>query len=175
MWFSKSQGEGIVVQPIGDSHVPPGAYKLEVTANGEMRTANVRLGIADGAPLPVISYNANLAPAERFRSIGHQWLTRGNAVEAKAWLERAWAAQPDSSTKIELCRVAALTGRYDDARTGLEEVLKMEPDSFEALSALAYVEVGLQDYARWRSGSTRRRWRSTSRRQSRTRWRGSVN
>ena len=39
-----------------------------------------------------------------------------------------------------------MTGRYDEARSDLEAILKQHPDHFEALSTLAYVEVGLQDY-----------------------------
>ena len=147
LWFTKTNGEGTVVQNIGDTHVPPGAYTLEAAVNGEVRTVHVRLGSVDAAPLPIISYNANLDSAARYRSLGHQWLARGDAGVAKVWLQRAWSAQPDIATKIELCRVDALMGRYDDARAGLDEVLKQAPDAFEALSALAYVEVGLQDYA----------------------------
>jgi Tfp pilus assembly protein PilF len=119
---------------------------LEVTANDETRSCPVQVGGERPAALTV-SYNANLTSAERYRSLGHQYLARGNAAEAKAWLERAWREQPTDATRIELCRIAALTGQYDAARTDLKAILDRGPDNFEALTVLAYIEVQLQDTA----------------------------
>ncbi len=146
MWIARSEGEGMTTHAIGDVTVAPGAYTLEATANDETRSMAVQVG-GDRPSAVTVSYNANLTAAERDRSLGHQYLSRGNAAEARRWLEQSWKAQPSDATKIELCRIAALTGQYDAARTELKQILDRDANNFEALTTLAYVEAQLQDDA----------------------------
>ena len=146
VWIARSEGEGMATHAIGDVSVAPGAYTLEVTANDETRSAAVQVG-GDRPSAVTVSYNANLTAAERDRSLGHQYLSRGNAAEARRWLEQSWKAQPSDATKVELCRIAALTGQYDSARAELKQILDRDANNFEALTTLAYVEAQLQDDA----------------------------
>ena len=146
IWIARGEGQGTVTHTIGDTGVAPGAYTLEVSANDETRSCTVQVGGERPTQLTV-SYNANLTSAERYRSLGHQYLARGNAAEARAWLERSWRAQPADATKIELCRMAVLAGQYDSARADLGKILERDPDNFEALTVMAYIEVQLQDNA----------------------------
>ena len=146
VWTARTDGAGIVVQPIGDSSVPPGSYQLEASVNGETRARTVRIG-GERPALPVISYNANLMPSEQYRFVGHQWLGRGNIAQASEWLARAWSAGPSDAIRIEQSRIMALRGEYDQARSNLNDVLQRAPNNFEAICVLAYVEVKLQDYA----------------------------
>jgi hypothetical protein len=145
VWITRREAQGTVSQAIGDASVAPGTYTVEVTAGEETRSCPVQVGGEHPSAITV-SYNANLSAAERYRSIGHQYLTRGNAAEARAWLERSWQAQPSDATKVELCRIAALTGQYDSARAELKPILEHDPDNFEALTTLAFVEAQLQDF-----------------------------
>src|SRR5262249_58865175 len=131
--MARSEGQGAVTQAIGDASVAPGTYTLEVAVGGETRSCPVHVG----GPRPAaatVSYNANLTAAEVHRSLGHQYLLRGNAAEARVWLERSWSDQRSDGTKIELCRIAALTGQYDSAREDLKTILERDPDNFEALT-----------------------------------------
>ena len=146
VWIARRDAQGTVSQAIGDASVAPGAYTLEVAVDGETRACAVQVG-GERPSAVTVSYNANLSAAERYRTIGHQYLTRGNAAEARAWLERSWKAQPTDAVKVELCRIAALTGQYDSARAELKTFLEHDPDNFEALTTLAYVEAQLQDVA----------------------------
>ncbi|MCU1235139.1 MAG: hypothetical protein JWP63_3106 [Candidatus Solibacter sp.] len=146
IWIARSEGQPTAVQAIGDLSIPPGTYLLEATSSDETRSCTVQVGGSRALPL-TISYNANLTAAERYRSVGHQFLTRGNAAEARVWLERSWREQPADATKIELCRIAALTGKYDSARIELKAILDRDPDNFEAFTVLAYIELQLQDNA----------------------------
>jgi hypothetical protein len=146
VWIARTEGAGFTTHAIGDVSVAPGAYTLEATASGETRAAPVQIG-GERPPAVTVSYNANLTAAERDRSLGHQYLSRGNAAEARLWLERSWQEQPVDATKIELCRIAALTGQYDAARAELKQILNRDTNNFEALTTLAYVEAQLQDNA----------------------------
>lgn len=146
VWIARSEAQGTVTHAIGDAGVPPGAYTLEVEVNNETQSCPVQVG-GERPPAIAVSYNANLTPAERHRTLGHQYLARGNAAEARIWLERSWGEQPSDATKVELCRIAALTGQYDSARAELQKILDRDPDNFDAVTVMAYIEVQLQDYA----------------------------
>jgi tetratricopeptide (TPR) repeat protein len=115
-------------------------------AGEEARSREVQMG-HDASQVPVVSYNANLPADQRARSIGRQWLARGNLVEARTWLERARAVRPSDDITIDLCRVSALAGDLDTPRPVLKEMLGRTPDRFEALTVLGYIEAQLQDYA----------------------------
>jgi GWxTD domain-containing protein len=126
-------------------NAPAGRYTLELRAGDDIREREVQLG-TDTPPLPTVSYNANLSPALRARSLGRQWLARGNLVEARTWLERARSIQPSDAVTIDLCRVSAMAGDLDSPRPALTQVLDRDPDNFEALTILGYIEAQLQDY-----------------------------
>lgn len=146
VWTVKTDAPaGFTTQTIGTPDLPEGLYDLEASVDGEVRRARVRVG-GSAMLAGVISNNENLSPAERYRSIAHQWLVRGKLAESKVWLDRAWDAQPSDAVKIDLSRLQALTGHYDEARAGLKEVLARNAQNFEALAVLAYIESELQDY-----------------------------
>ncbi len=126
--------------------VPPGLYTLEMRAGEELRETEIRIG-SDEPALQVISYNANLSPAQLTRSIGRQWLVRGNLVEARTWLERSRAIQTTDAVTVDLCRVSAMAGDLDTPRPALAAILRADPQNFEALTVYGYIEAQLQDYA----------------------------
>ena len=151
-WTKHTTGKGIVTQNLAEANLPLGEYELELTAGSESRTTKVRLGeYSDGnrseMPAAVISQNATLRPSERLRLLARQYLKRSDIARARTLLEKADRLEPSDSVKIDLSRVEALTGKYDEARLALKEVLARNPENVEALTALAYVEVQLQDYA----------------------------
>jgi Tfp pilus assembly protein PilF len=47
---------------------------------------------------------------------------------------------------VELARVDVMAGRLDDARDRVRRVLASQPNDFQALSVLAYIETKFQDY-----------------------------
>ncbi len=89
---------------------------------------------------------ANLTPAVRFASIGHQWLLRGKLDQAMRSLQASLERGMTREAVIEMARVDALAGRYDAARDRLKPILAALPDDFDAISVLAFVEAQLQDY-----------------------------
>jgi tetratricopeptide (TPR) repeat protein len=146
VWKAVSEPSTVAIQKIGGSTtLPSGDYILEASTEGESQQIHWSSHAAEDNTT-VISQNANLSAGERFRFIAHQWLTRGKIEEARTWLARAQDAQPSERTTVELARIDALSGHYDEARDSLRKVLAHNPNSFEALSALAYIEVQLQDY-----------------------------
>ncbi len=144
IWIARGEGQGTVVHSIGDASIAPGAHTLEVTADGETQSCAVQVG-GPRLSAPTISYNANLSAAEHHRALGHQYLARGNSAEARVWLERSWREQPTDATRIEILRLSVLAGQYDSARIDLKGILERDPENFEALTTLAYVEAQLQD------------------------------
>jgi hypothetical protein len=144
VWIARGEGHGSVVHSIGDASIAPGAYTLEVTADGVTQSGAVQVGGPRPSALTV-SYNANLSAAERHRTLGHQYMARGNSAEARVWLERSWREQPTDATRIEILRLSVLAGQYDSARADLTGILEHDPENFEALTTLAYIEVQLQD------------------------------
>jgi tetratricopeptide (TPR) repeat protein len=94
----------------------------------------------------VLSFNANLYPALRYASVGHQWLLRGKLDQARVSLQASLDSAPTKEAEVEVARVDALQGHYDEARDRLRQILATQPNYFDALSVLAYVEAQLQDY-----------------------------
>jgi len=141
LWTRQSTGPISVVT----LDAPPGKYQLEARIGTETRECPVEVGQAE-LQLPVISYNANLTPAARARSLGRQWLARGQLLEARSWLTRAQSLQPSDALTIDLARVAALAGDLDSPRKDLRAILARSPDCFEALTLLGFIEAQLQDY-----------------------------
>jgi tetratricopeptide (TPR) repeat protein len=128
--------------------VEPGTYNLEAVTESDSRTTEltIRGGADAGSTATLLSFNANLAPALRLASIGHQWLLRGNVAEARKSLEASLAKGSTDQAMVELARADALAGHLDEARNRVKSVLAARPNNFEALSTLAYVEATLQDY-----------------------------
>jgi len=109
------------------------------TARGEWRRLDLEIKEEhDPGPRTVVSYNANRAPGQRLVFIGQQWLLRGNWDRARESLNASLSAMPSNNDQawIALSRLDALRGKYDDA----------QPNNFEAISALAYVDAKLQDF-----------------------------
>ena len=127
----------------------PGDYRLEAASEDGDYESNLVIKASAEAPAsrPVISYNANLAPALRYAAIGHQWLLRGNTAEARKSLQSSLDLHLTNSAQIELARADALDGNLDQARDRVRDVLAIQPKNFEALSVLAYIEAKFQDYA----------------------------
>ena len=107
---------------------------------------NMGEGKSEVEQATLVSFNANLAPALRAASIGHQWLLRGNLDQARQSLQTSLDKGLTDSAQIELARVDALSGKLDAARDRLRVVLSTQPNSFEGLSVMAYVETKFQDY-----------------------------
>jgi hypothetical protein len=137
---------GYVSVEIPAAGLPPGVYTLEASANAVTRSAKFEIGKSDDPPL-MISYNANLSADQEWTAIGRQWLARGDLRGARKNFERAQSIQPSDRNVINLARIAALEGDLDAPREALREILKREPDQFEALTLMGYIEAKLEDYA----------------------------
>jgi hypothetical protein len=150
VWKREAPASNIAAIELPMTSLLPGDYKLEaVTARGESRGLNLEIKEErDSAPPTVVSYNANRAPGQRLAFIGQQWLLRGNWERARASLNASLSAMPSNNDQawIALSRLDALRGHYDDAREKLRPIVDAQPNNFEALSALAYVEAKLQDF-----------------------------
>ena len=141
LWTQQSKGPVAVVT----LNEAAGKYELEARCGAAIREVAVVLGEME-APLPVISYNANLTSGKRARSLGRQWLARGELVEARTWLTRAMALEPSDALRVDLARVGAMAGDLDGARKELLAVLSANPEAFEALTVMGFIEGQLQDY-----------------------------
>ena len=148
--FTTSRDEampgGYISQEIPTAGLLPGAYTLETSVGGVTRSARLELRPAADSPL-LISYNANLSPDQEWSAIGRQWLVRGSLREARKNFEHAESIQPSDRNKINLARIAALEGDLDSPREVLREILSREPDQFQALTLMGYIEAKLEDYA----------------------------
>jgi GWxTD domain-containing protein len=147
LWKSASEANQVAVAELPQS-LPPGVYKLEASAADDVRMADlvVKEKNPSTSEVTVLSFNANLYPALRYASVGHQWLLRGKLDQARISLQASLDSAPTKEAEVEVARVDALQGHYDDARDRLRQVLAIQPNYFDALSVLAYVEAQLQDY-----------------------------
>jgi len=147
LWRSASEANQVAIAELPRS-LPPGVYKLEADAANDVRVADLVVKEKSGSTpaATLLSFNANLYPALRYASVGHQWLLRGKLDQARASLQASLASVPTKEAAVEVARVDALQGRYDAARDRLRPLLAAQPNYFDALSVLAYVEAQLQDY-----------------------------
>ena len=147
IWRSTSDAGQVstVELPAG---LEPGAYELEATSESESRSMNFSEGKGKNvaAAATVLSFNANLAPALRLAFVAHQWLLRGKLDLAQRSLQSSLNIADTKEAQIEMARLDATAGRYDQARDRLRGMLAAQPNNFDALSVLAYVEAMLQDY-----------------------------
>jgi GWxTD domain-containing protein len=129
------------------ANLPPGPYRLEAVTAGDSRAIDIQLGSSVQKQDAVeISFNANLAPAQRLVFLGHQWLLRGNLAQARNNLNAALRQAPSPEARIELARADLLAGQTDAARESIRAVLSDQPSNFEALAVYASIEARLQDY-----------------------------
>jgi len=147
LWKSTSEATQVAIAELPAS-LPPGVYQLEASTANDVRTASLVVKEKkDSESVPtVLSYNANLYPALRYAAVAHQWVLRGKLDQARASLQASLESVPTKEAEVELARVDALQGRYDQARDRLQKVLAAQPNYFDALSVLAFVEASLQDY-----------------------------
>ena len=129
------------------SGLAAGTYKLEAASESDSRSIDYVVGDNRSAPAAtLVSFNANLAPALRFALVGHQWLLRGRLDQASRSLQASAGLGSTREAAIEMARVDAFSGRYDEARARLRPILAAQPGDFDALSVYAYVEAQLQDF-----------------------------
>jgi hypothetical protein len=149
LWRSFSEGQEIAYIALPTRGIEPGSYRIEALTGDGSTSAAIELGrdVSKPAKATVISFNANLSPAQRFASVGHQWLLRGKPEEARRSLQASLAKGMTEEARIELARADALSGNLDAARDQVRSVLEIHPDNFEALSVYAYIEARFQDYA----------------------------
>jgi GWxTD domain-containing protein len=149
IWKSTSSAGQIASVDLPTRGLAPGSYRLDAVTPEDSRTIEFvwKNAPAESARDTVISFNANLAPASRLAAIGHQWLLRGNLVEARRTLAASLEKGRTDQAEVELARVDALAGDLDAARDRVRKLLAARPNHFEALSVLAYIEAKFQDYA----------------------------
>ena len=125
-----------------------GKYVLEAATSSGSSQAVFEAGASTEPDSTIVSFNANLRPAQRLVFVGHQWLMRANTRKAREALNASLAAMPSNNDGawIELSRLNAAEGKFDEARASLRSVLNANPDNFDALATLGYVEAKLQDY-----------------------------
>jgi hypothetical protein len=128
--------------------LPPGAYTIEAATASDARSQELVISNPESPAqeATLVSYNANLTPALRFAFVGRQWLFKGKLDQARTCLQASLDKGPTDEAQVELARVDALSGNLDAARDRVRGVLARNPDQFEALSVLAYIETKLQDY-----------------------------
>jgi GWxTD domain-containing protein len=147
VWRGYSEGQQVALVALPASGVEPGAYKLEALMGDTSTSADLLIGREDKPSKgTVVSFNANLAPARRFAFVGHQWVLRNNLDEARKSLNTSLAKGITDEAEIDLARVDALGGNLDGGRDVLERLLKVQPNNFEALTVLAFIEAKFQDY-----------------------------
>ena len=146
VWKQRTVARDTAVLALPAASLAPGKYQLEAESGGVTRRLefeggkDARAGAPSVQDSTLVSYNANLRPAERNALLGHQWLLRGKTAEAADALR---AALPLRQAQIDLARLDALAGRYDDARALLQPLLRADANDFDALSVMAYVEAKL--------------------------------
>lgn len=149
VWRSSSTGQLLATVELPLGTLPAGAYRLEAVGASDSAAMDLLVSADQSQPHDVtrLSFNANLGAAKRLAFVGHQWLLRGDTRQAQAVLSESLARGTTDEARIELARAKALTGNLDEARSQVQAVLAGNPENFEALSVLAYVEAGFQDFS----------------------------
>jgi tetratricopeptide (TPR) repeat protein len=149
VWRSTSEGSDIATIELPAHGIEPGAYRIEAVIGENSTSAPIVIGKEETKPsgVDLISFNANLAPAQRYAFVGHQWLLRGKLDQARHSLEASLEKGVTPGATVELARTEALSGNLDIARNEVKTILTAQPNNFEALSVYAYIESKFQDYA----------------------------
>ncbi|MBC8165522.1 MAG: GWxTD domain-containing protein [Bryobacteraceae bacterium] len=100
---------------------------------------------AEGRGIPV-AYRTNLTTDCQWISIGRQYLRAGNMPNADLCFRKALAVRRTPDALAGYGRGLALQRRFDDARENLLEALRLRPDHYESLVALASVTAAFDDY-----------------------------
>ncbi|HEY3940784.1 MAG TPA: GWxTD domain-containing protein [Bryobacteraceae bacterium] len=148
LWKGASDAQQVATVELPSAGFPAGTYTLEANEGSDSRSAEFIVTEEKSTPpaATLLSFNANLVPALRFASIGHQYLLRGKFEEARQNLQASLDKGLTDQSQIEFARLEAMTGHLDAARDRVRIVLATEPKNFEALSVYAYIEAEFQDY-----------------------------
>jgi GWxTD domain-containing protein len=149
VWRQKNSGTDVAVLTL-PAELPHGRYRMEAVVGAESRNFEFELtgsAVGESTDRSLLSFNANLSSASRQALIGHELLLRGKSAEAQTSLLAALRLAPLKQARIDLARIDALAGHWDDARNRVREVLAEDPKNFEALCVYAFIEAGLQDYS----------------------------
>ncbi len=148
VWRQITQAKEAAVLALPLDRLHPGHYRVDAETDDDAKSLDLDLSSStgEGTGPYLLSFNANLSTAARQAQIGHQFLLRGRLGEAGAQLEASIDAAPTEQARIDLARLDAITGRWDNARDRVRDVLAQDPKNFEALCVYAFVEAGLQDY-----------------------------
>jgi GWxTD domain-containing protein len=148
LWKVTSDAQQVATVELPATGFQPGAYTLEATEGSDSRSTGFIVKTEENMPdaATLLSFNANLLPALRFASIGHQFLLRGKFDEARQSLRTSLDRGLTDESQIEFARLEAMTGHLDAARERVRVVLAAHPRNFEALSVYAYIETRFQDY-----------------------------
>ena len=146
VWRSTMEADGIAMVELPE--LPPGAYSLEAATATDSRSTDLPVSAARtvDANTTLVSFNANLSPAQRLAFIGNQWLLRGRFDRARDALAASLAKGETKDAQIALARLEAMSGSLDEARDRVRGVLAGHPNDFEALAVFAYIETKFQDY-----------------------------
>jgi GWxTD domain-containing protein len=148
VWKAVSEARQAAIIELPTSGVAPGNYRLEASSDTDWKHIDVVIGRGPAVALTgtTLSFNANLAPASRLASVGHQWLLRGEMGEARRSIQASLGYGTTPEAQIEQARLDALEGKLDIARDKVRAVLSRDPNNFEALTVFAYIETRFQDY-----------------------------
>jgi GWxTD domain-containing protein len=146
VWRKTVEADGLAMVEL--PALPPGAYQLEAATGSASQSRG--LTVPDGRPsdskATPVSFNANLAPAQRLAFVGNQWLLRGRSDRAREALSASLVAGNTKEAQIALARLDAMSGSLDAARDRVRGILAAHPNDFEALAVFAYIETRFQDY-----------------------------
>jgi GWxTD domain-containing protein len=145
VWRSTVDADTIAIADL--PVLAPGTYKLEAATSTGSRSADLHVPAATvDAKATLVSFNANLSPAQRLAFIGNQWLMRGQFDRARDALAESLAKAQTKDAQIALARLDAMSGSLDAARDRVRSILAVHPNDFEALAVFAYIETKFQDY-----------------------------
>jgi tetratricopeptide (TPR) repeat protein len=148
VWKAVTEAAQAAIVELPSRGLRPGTYRLEAASDAGFQSIELTIGSGPPPPLAgtLISFNANLAPSSRLVLLGHQWLLREKLPKARQCIEASLSHASTPEAQIELARIDALEGRLDAGRDHVRKVLNSEPNNFDALSVLAYIEARFQDY-----------------------------
>ena len=146
VWRSTVDADSVAMADL--PALQPGAYKLEAATATDSRTTDLHVPAAgtEDAKATLVSFNANLSPAQRLAFIGNQWLLRGQFDRAHNALAASLAKGETKDAQIALARLDAMSGSLDAARDRVRAILATHPNDFETLAVFAYIETKFQDY-----------------------------
>ena len=148
IWKEETSPAQIASVDLPLESLPYGVYTLDASAGDESRTQTIEIQKSTNESVTAVSYNANLASGKRLAFLAHQYLLRGDLDQARRTLSASLSSVSSGNDEvwIELSRLKAIEGRYDDARMLVKPVLAAHPNNFDALTTMAFIEVKLQDY-----------------------------